>query len=360
MPTISELQTRAEKSTNQANKSRANYLITTQRASLNQLHKAFIKEDIITVVSNYPTAGILYSVPTHPDSLPIESILAPPNLDADFGYWHAECGVSDVDIYIVLATEASVTKFVLLVDSLGYSEYDVPNIKIYAGLTRTALSLIETWELPNTGIDGGSSVILSLKNPYNCRLVRLSISLPRTMSSSEHGPIVKNNDAGPFLHLGKIRISGIPTPCICTPQFTAQEQKSYQTTIRLPPIFSRTKFRPLSSQWRVNKKVFEVKVTPGSVLGFFITVLHSELGYPSQVKLLHVRAISNVAEKRAQVQIVHELQTFVIPKVRANTVLYYDFLIDVTPFSTFSFEFLTSYGGPDVAPHPPKINVYKK
>jgi hypothetical protein len=107
--------------------------------------------------------------------------------------------------------------------------------------------------------------------------------------------------------------------------------------------------------------VFEVKVTPGTVLGFSVTVLHaSESGFASQVKLLHVRAISSVAEKRAQVQLVHELQTFVVPKVRPNTVLYYDFLIDVNSFSTFSFEFLTSYGGADVAPCPPKINVYKK
>jgi hypothetical protein len=153
--------------------------------------------------------------------------LVPPNLDGELSFWRADIGITEVDIFVVLATEASITKFILLVDSLGYSEYDVPSIKIYSGLTRNALSLIETWELPSTGVDGGSSLVLTLKSPVNCRLVKLSLTLPRRASSLDSvGVLMKNSEGGPFLHLGKLRISGIPTPCVCTPQCKASFDSS--------------------------------------------------------------------------------------------------------------------------------------
>lgn len=117
-----------------------------------------------------------------------------------------------------------------------------------------------------------------------------------------------------------------------------------------------------SSQWGRDKRTLELKTPTGTkVAGFNLIIRQTdEDGVASQVKLLRVHGVANYGKKKIQFRTVHELQTFVIPKVRPNVRLSYKFASDVSAFSTFLFEFISSYGGPSFIPCPSKIILYKE
>src|SRR3990167_3127649 len=125
-------------------------------------------------------------------------------------------------------------------------------------------------------------------------------------------------------------------------------------------LVSMLQIRIGTAQWRVKDKVFEIRPAPGTpILGFVVTVKHNEDGYLSQLKILHIRGIKNHGEKKVEFQTIHEIQSFVLPKVVNGTQLFYDFLIsDVTSYASFNFELLSSYGGPTYPICPPKFALY--
>jgi len=121
------------------------------------------------------------------------------------------------------------------------------------------------------------------------------------------------------------------------------------------------KAKHLISQWGKTKQKLELKVPNGTkVLGFIIGIRHlEEDGVASQPKVLKVSGISSYGVKKVDFQTIHELQTFVLPKVQNKTVLTFPFVADVSAYHTFSFDFVSSYGGPKQLMAQCKVNLYR-
>ena len=105
----------------------------------------------------------------------------------------------------------------------------------------------------------------------------------------------------------------------------------------------------------------EIKVPANSTIhGFILEVKHDPgEGYASQVKLVKVSGISSYGVKKVDFQTIHELQNFVVPKVRNRSILRYQLMADTSPYNTFSFDFVRSYGGPRFEVCPCKVTLYK-
>src|SRR3990167_459585 len=157
--------------------------------------------------------------PTHPDSAPVETILMGNDRVSNRTYWFAEPGISPIDIWIVLSSEASISKIVLIVDTLGYSKYDLPTIKFYGGLYKSKLTHLGDWNLPSEGVERNTTLVNHLKFPEQCKILKFTFKLPHVARNTDRA-LFSNSQAGPFLHIGRLRIFGHPIPSANTPTCT--------------------------------------------------------------------------------------------------------------------------------------------
>ncbi|KAJ6239818.1 phosphoinositide phosphatase sac9-related [Anaeramoeba flamelloides] len=96
---------------------------------------------------NYnPYISIVNSVPTNPNSPPIESILFP-SFSKDTNIWFAPNECNKLEILISLLVKSEIVSITLLVDSWGYDQRDSPIISCHVGNTLTKLVPAFEWDL---------------------------------------------------------------------------------------------------------------------------------------------------------------------------------------------------------------------
>eukprot|EP01114_Cavostelium_apophysatum_P021693 TRINITY_DN7639_c0_g1_i1.p1 TRINITY_DN7639_c0_g1~~TRINITY_DN7639_c0_g1_i1.p1 ORF type:complete len:1285 (+),score=251.78 TRINITY_DN7639_c0_g1_i1:18-3872(+) len=221
-------------------------------------------------LAEYPTAGVLVSVPTKRDSPPIESILFPMEALALERYWCAPRQYSEMQISVVLSSDSIVHKLVLMVDSLGYSAADMPTINIMAGISMNQLKSIAVWDLPSlhTTVAPKQCLEFRFDETIRCRLLQLTISLPQKEN--------KPNDC--CLHLGRIQVIGsVAVPTVLSHSSplnnaTPAEKMSYEKALEAYPQRARSQIRPLWAQYRSGRKILDMCVEPVLISGFSVFV----------------------------------------------------------------------------------------
>ncbi len=69
-------------------------------------------------------------MPTANESAPLQSLLTPWNMGSHESYWHAPMGVHSVEFCIALATPAFVSGVVFIIDICGYTNLDIPIVRM--------------------------------------------------------------------------------------------------------------------------------------------------------------------------------------------------------------------------------------
>lgn len=171
-----------------------------------------------------------------------------PNLLRSKVFWSAPEGVTEVDLYIVLSSDVFVSEFVLLVDPLGYTKYDVPSFKIYVGNTIDRLTLISEWNLNENGVAPNENLTLKLKRLEQCRIIHMVMKLPRLTRFNED----LDSESAPFLHLGRFRVFGHPFSSITPRTIDPAELRAYQAFTRMNSLYSRV---PVSKSKKKMKEI---------------------------------------------------------------------------------------------------------
>lgn len=129
--------------------------------------------------------------------------------DADT-FWFAPQGITEIDLIIILSSEALVSQLLIVTDSIGYSKYDSISFKIYAGEYHDKLKYVDDWHLPSK-VNSGETLIKKLSRPEHCRLMKFSMKLPYL----RHEELEQQN---PFFHLKSLRIFGHPISSSTVPK----------------------------------------------------------------------------------------------------------------------------------------------
>ena len=128
-----------------------------------------------------------------------------------------------IDIPIVLSSTSFVSHMILLVDSIGYSFYDVPKISITAGKYLSDQKVVGDWFIqPTTGspiADQTSFFEYQFPIPIECRIITLSFSFLNPLPSSNLNANFEenfedDNEKLRLMHIGRIKIFGKPTPIL--------------------------------------------------------------------------------------------------------------------------------------------------
>lgn len=191
--------------------------------------------------------------------------------------------------------------------------------------------------------------------PFLCRLLLLTITLPRGLTPRSP------SSWKPFLHFGRLGAWGVfldsamTAACGCYVG-VADNKEQYigragTTHISVPTVYEvadvhRT-IKELPSDNRDNGRVMEWSVggqTVGHEIGgIAVTIRHNTEGVCSQSKLLRVTACTdNKGDITAQAL----LAVICLPRVAANTVLWYDFTAaGLVNYTKITGEILGYYGG---------------
>eukprot|EP01132_Coremiostelium_polycephalum_P005946 gene5946-7405_t len=262
-------------------------------------------------LSEYPKAGFLNSIKsTDPKSPPIETILLPPGILPLNMFWYAPPTVNSVELVIMLSYESLVYSISLITDSLGYHNYDLPNVNIKIGKTFTLPDHFENqgdwvfhpnvWSTsdPNLIIQPQSCISYILPQPIQARAISLKFSLPDlpTFLTYETNQRVK-----PFLHIGRIAVHGIYSDSLSDiPTWTSSliplhpdDKDLYENTLYTNSQFT-TKRNPIkvNSQQKLNNSIHITLTTGTSVKGFGLIMLHDDTeGVKSQIKSISVSCV---------------------------------------------------------------------
>ncbi|KAJ3452161.1 phosphoinositide phosphatase sac9-related [Anaeramoeba flamelloides] len=129
-------------------------------------------------ILKFPYSCILSQVPTDHKSAPIESLMYP-NFLTYKNFWFAPENCTKIEILIALGFESEIHEIQLIVDSLGYNQYNVPLIQIFGGNTWKDVEFIGNWDLKNhlnkkkIKIKPGSILTYSLPEKNNCKILKL-------------------------------------------------------------------------------------------------------------------------------------------------------------------------------------------
>eukprot|EP01133_Synstelium_polycarpum_P008034 gene8034-9438_t len=291
-------------------------------------------------LSEYPKAGILNSVPTDPLSPPIETILLPPGILPLSMFWSAPSTVNSVDITIVMAFDALVYSITMLVDSLGYNNYNLPLVEIKIGKTLSdELETVGPW-----------ARVISL---------RLTLpSLPTFLAYDNNEP-----SARPFLHVGRIAVHGAYSDSLCEiPSFLSSsiplensDKELYENTMYASSsIKNRNPIIKIIASPKP-RGIHIVIDTSVVVKGFSVIISHDETeGVRSQIKGTIISCV--VVNQKNECQSHQYVTQVVVPKSRVNSTLYFD--LPALPALThmLMFEFTSNYGGNIFSL--PKVNLY--
>jgi hypothetical protein len=280
------------------------------------------------LISQFPQAGILSSVETDDDAAPIESILLDDTHDDQQLFWKAPVGVDSAHIIIVLPNYCKLQKMTLLVDKLGYSEEDKPEIIVSAGERLPQFTSLGSWKLPQT-IEANDSLDWDVSDMnIHCRLVQFELRLGNKTK---------------YLHLGRIRLYG---KIISVPPALPLSDKQvirYEEILKTKPRTTRVQLKTETKFYRLNNMLdLIVSSNVRYVSGFRICVSHSEEGFISQVKDIRVSFLSENEKKEIVSQ--QNIGTFIVPKVAQNTWLEYEFERSFENVKVVRLEFMSNYG----------------
>ncbi|EFA80244.1 hypothetical protein PPL_07069 [Heterostelium album PN500] len=243
-------------------------------------------------------------------SPPIETILLPPDVLPLSVYWSAPPSVSSVDISIALSYDALVYSITLLVDSLGYYNYNVPSVEIKIGKTllTSQLESIGPWTFqpngwssnPNQVIQPQSCISFILPQPMQARMISLRFSLPNlpTFLTYDNDEPVK-----PFLHIGRIAIHGfyndtlseVPTFMTSSIPLESSDKELYENTLYSNSLITlkRNPVKTISNQVK-SAKTIHINIDPSTtVKGFSAIITHEDLeGVRSQAKGLTISCVT--------------------------------------------------------------------
>ncbi|CAA0820432.1 Probable phosphoinositide phosphatase SAC9 [Striga hermonthica] len=330
-------------------------------------------------LAEFPFASFLHPVETAAGSAPFLSLVAPLNSGSQESYWRAPHDASSVEFVIVLNNISDVSGVVLLVSPCGYSMFDAPTVQIWVSskLDREERLCTGKWDIqsllrssselcgPERSFEDGKvprHVKFAFKSPFRCRIIWITLRLPRIGSNSvnfENEFNLLSMDENPFAQVGRRASFGgefDSEPCIhakrvivvgtvrkeigTSPQ--GSDQINVRNWLENPPQLNRFKV-PIEVERLINNDlVLEQFLSPASplVAGFrldgFSAVKHRVNHSPSanvdtecRDYLLDERLISP-AVLYIQVSALQEsnmvtLAEYRLPEVKPGTPMYFDF-----------------------------------
>ena len=268
-------------------------------------------------------------------------------------YWHSKA--TTVTVFLCILRRCALEKIVLTTDCLGYTARDCPEVVISMGNVVDKMTPVATWNLREQ-CAGGDGIIkpfteveYKFEIPQSSRLVALKFTVPPSQASDR--PSLQ-----PVLHLGRLSFVvdekwfEVPVVGESTTISTLyiEQIKSSKTQV------VRSHVRPLQTRVKSSKLKTEFEIDPFRMHGFSLVVKHKDRRANTQVK--EVRIVVNNMNLRGEVFQQTQLGVFVIPKVQANTPLFFDFEADIKG-NVISFECLSTYGDDEMCP-PGKIQMY--
>ncbi|CAN0916183.1 Probable phosphoinositide phosphatase SAC9 [Linum grandiflorum] len=162
------------------------------------VHKLLSGEESL---AEFPFGSFLHSVETAKDSAPFLSLLAPLDTGLQHSYWKAPPSANSVELIIALGTLSDVSGVVLLVSPCGYSAADAPSVQVWASnkLENEERSCVGKWDIQSMATSSSElygperveasgevarHVKFSFKNIVRCRIIWITLRLPRAGSSS--------------------------------------------------------------------------------------------------------------------------------------------------------------------------------
>jgi len=301
------------------------------------------------------------SVPSEPSSPPIESILFHPHILPLETHWHSKS--SSVTVFLCILRRCAIEQIVMVTDALGYSVRDCPEIVISTGNVVDKMNPVATWNLREehpSGIKPFTEVSFRFDIPQSSRLVSLKFTVPSTEATASQPPVPHHPGSAatslPALHIGRLsfviddRWFEVPVVGESTTVSTLyiEQIKSPKTQV------VRNHVRPLHMRMRTSKMKTEFEIDPFHMYGFSMLVRHKDRRPNTQVREL--RVVINHMNLRGEVFQQTQLGVFVIPRVSANTTLYFDFESQIKG-NAVTFECLSTYGDDEMCP-PGRIQMY--
>ncbi|KAK6137237.1 hypothetical protein DH2020_029026 [Rehmannia glutinosa] len=332
-------------------------------------------------LAEFPFASFLHPVETAVGSAPLLSLVAPLNSGSQESYWRAPPSVSSVEFVIVLNDISDVSGVVLLVSPCGYSMTDAPTVQIWASdkIDKEERSCTGKWDMqsllassselcgPEKSFNDGKvprHVKFAFKNPVRCRIIWITLRLPRIGSNSvnfERDFSLLSMDENPFAQVSRRASFGSEfdnDPCIhakrvlvigsvvrkelgVSPQ--GSDQVNVRNWLERPPQLNRFKV-PIEVERLIdNDLVLEQFLSPASPMlaGFrldgFSAIKHRVNHSPSRDvdigdkdSLLEERLTSPAVLyiQASALQESHNMVTvaeYRLPEVKPGTALYFDF-----------------------------------
>ncbi|EFC49945.1 SAC9 protein-like protein [Naegleria gruberi] len=322
-------------------------LFTELYPPISQSRKMMKKHEKETLCSEFPSSGILSSVDTAANSPPIESILFPPDI-LPLEYWYAPPGIDTVTIIILLQSYAKLSKMVLLVDQLGYTQDDAPIFDIAIGERLPTFKNITKWTLEaskaNEMLEFSFNGEGTSNNTDLCRLVRLTVKLP------ERDP---SNTSPRILHIGRILLYGKVNDDSSSHHgndaletLAPKEQQYLDEILRAKPTIQRVQLKTESKYVKESNCIDVSLAEVGTVVsGFRINLTHTQDTIHSQVKHIRVSFLYGENEKSLDVASQVIVEKITVPKVEPGASLIFEFNKNFNvAVKLVRFEFLSTYG----------------
>ncbi|XP_057802025.1 probable phosphoinositide phosphatase SAC9 isoform X2 [Salvia miltiorrhiza] len=332
-------------------------------------------------LAEFPFASFLHPVETAAGSAPLLSLVTPVYSGSQESYWRAPPSVSSVEFVIVLNDISDVHGVVLLVSPCGYSMSDAPTVQIWASNTidREERSCTGKWDIqslvtssselcgPEKSLQDSKvprHVKLAFKSPSRCRIIWMTLRLPRLGSNSVNlgrDFSLLSMDENPFADLSRRASFGGESgndPCIharkimvvgksvrgemgASPQ--GSDQMNVRNWLERPPQLNRFKVPVEVERLIDNDLILEQYLSQASPMlaGFrldgFSAIKHrlnhspsTDLDLGGRNHLIEERLISP-AVLYIQVSALQESHNMVtvaeyrLPEVKAGTPMYFDF-----------------------------------
>eukprot|EP00898_Chlorokybus_atmophyticus_P001755 jgi/Chlat1/2580/Chrsp178S02444 len=274
---------------------------------------SFAKEESSLAV--FPLAGFLRDVPTASTSATADVLLCTGGVrQSSSTYqqnWQAPPGVSEVELVIALSWPAVLTRIVIGVDLLGYSDSDVPLVDVWVGNSIADRMFQGRWDIgawesasQNSAssapvhIASGRHLAYSLPSAVQCRVVWLRLSLPKVavtavsaspaappgdaslmslwelsagmggavpMATSQSGTAATATRSSSTLHMGRLYILGeriLHRELLSngSERLTPAERAKLQSLLEEQPTEARAKVNVVSEEVRLGGRVVEITI----------------------------------------------------------------------------------------------------
>ncbi|CAN6905382.1 hypothetical protein HID58_082586 [Brassica napus] len=344
----------------------------------NVLHQILGQEESL---AEFPYASFLHKVETGTYSAPFLSLLTPLNLASSSSYWKAPPSSSSVEAVIILNTLSDVNSVILLVSPCGYSDADAPTVQIWASndINKETRTLMGKWDVqsfvrsspelygPEKSGRAPRHIKFAFKNPIRCRIIWVTLRLPRLGSSSVSldrninllsldenpfaPPIPRRASFGattenePCLHAKRILVSGNSRRDKALASLQSVDSMSVRNWLDRPPRLNRFLIPLEAERPMANDLVLELYLQPGSPLasGFRLDafnaikprVTHSpssgvvDIWDPTSI-IMEDRHVSpavlyiQVSALQDQYKMV-TIAEYRLPEARVGTQMYFDF-----------------------------------